>query len=259
MTSSFFDTHAHLDDSRFAEDIAIVVDRAKAAGLIRVITIGVDRLTSQANLQLAEKFPLLKAAVGIQPNHVAEAVSGDWEAIVEFAKHPLCVAIGETGLDRYWDRTPFAMQEDYFARHLELAHKSNKPVIIHCREAEADTVRMLRDQYVKTGPIKGIMHSYTGDASNIQQCLQMGLHVSFAGMLTYKNAQNVRDVAAMIPMDRLLIETDSPYLAPVPHRGKRNEPSFVVHTAECLAQVKQVTVEQIATITTKNACDLFGF
>jgi TatD DNase family protein len=252
------DTHAHLDDEKFAADVVEVVSRAAAAGLDRVITIGVDAATSRANVDLASRFPLLRSAVGIQPNHVAEARDGEWEIIRELAGHPTCVAIGETGLDRYWDRAPFPLQEEYFARHLALSRETRKPIIIHCREAEADVVRMLRAEFDSRGPVAGVLHSFTGDAATAKACLDMGLHVSFAGMLTYKNAENLRQVAATIPLDRLLVETDSPYLAPVPNRGKRNEPAYVVHTAECLAKVLGKPLEEVAAATTANAKRLFA-
>ncbi len=163
------------------------------------------------------------------------------------------VALGETGLDRYWDYTPFPQQEDYFARHLELARRTGLPVVIHCRDAEADVVRMLRADFEKHGPVRGVMHSFTGDLQTARDCLAMGLFISFAGMVTYKNAQPLRDVAREVPPDRLLIETDSPYLAPVPERGKRNEPAFVAHTAALLAQVRGVAPEVLAEHTTRNA------
>jgi TatD DNase family protein len=252
------DTHAHLDDGKFTVDVADVIARAAAAGLERIITIGTDAATSRANVALADRFTLLRSAVGIQPNHVAEALTGDWDIIRELVNDSSCVAIGETGLDRYWDRAPFNLQEDYFARHLALMRETHKPVVIHCREAEADMVRMLRAEYDARGPISGVMHSFTADAATAKACLEMGLYISFAGMVTYKNAEDLRQVAKSIPLDRLLIETDSPYLAPVPHRGQRNEPAFVVHTAECLANVLGISLHEVATRTTENARLLFG-
>jgi TatD DNase family protein len=251
------DTHAHLDDDRFAGDLAEVVARAQAAGLERVVTIGTDATTSRTNVGLAERFPLLRVAVGIQPNHVAEAQPGDWDLILVLVNHAACVAIGETGLDRYWDRAPFALQEEYFARHLDLSRRVGKPVVIHCREAEGDVVRVLRAEFDARGPVAGVMHSFTGDAVTARACLDMGLYISFAGMVTYKNAENLRSVATTVPLDRVLVETDSPYLAPVPLRGKRNEPAHVVHTAECLAKVLGVTPEVIDEHTTRNARELF--
>lgn len=255
---TLIDTHAHLDDPRFTDDLPAVLERASAAGVTRVLTIGIDLATSRAALALARRFPeRLSAVVGIQPNHVAEAAVGDWNDIVAMCNDPQVVAIGETGLDRYWDRAPFDLQEDYFVRHLELCRQVRKPVVIHCREAEADVVRVLRTQFEQHGPIAGVMHSFTGDAATAEACLAMGLHISFAGMLTYKTAEELRQVAKTVPVDRLLVETDSPYLAPVPMRGKRNEPAFVAHTAACLAGLKGVTAAELADATTRNALALF--
>jgi TatD DNase family protein len=252
------DTHAHLDDERFAPDLPAVLDRAAAAGVVRIVTIATTAPSSAACVALAAAHPPLLATVGIQPNHVAEAAPDAWDEVVRLVTQPKVVAVGETGLDRYWDHTPFPQQEDYFARHLNLARRHNLAVVIHCREAEADVVRMLRDDYERHGPVRGVMHSFSGDAATAQACLAMGLHVSFAGMLTYKTAGALRDVAKTVPPGRLLVETDSPYLAPVPVRGRRNEPGFVVHTAVCLAAVVGVTPEALAEQTTRNARALFG-
>ncbi|HXD88704.1 MAG TPA: TatD family hydrolase [Urbifossiella sp.] len=253
------DTHAHLFDERFTSDLPAVLRRAEAAGVERTICIGIDRESSLASVALAKRFPSLAAAVGIQPNHAAEAQATDWDAIVQLAESESCVvAIGETGLDRYWDRTPFPVQEDYFARHIALARRLNKPFVIHCREAEADVVRMLRAEFDAHGPIRAVMHSFSGDAATAQACLEMGLFISFAGMLTYKTAQSLRDVAKEVPLDRLLVETDCPYLAPIPHRGKRNEPAYVAHTAASLAEARGLSSAVLGEATARNAKALFG-
>jgi TatD DNase family protein len=251
------DTHAHLFDEQFSRDLPEVLARAEAAGVQRVICIGIDRESSLASVRIANEHPLVVAAVGIQPNHAAEAEPSDWAVIEGLAAEPRVVAIGETGLDRYWDRTPFAVQEDYFARHMDLARRVNKPFVIHCREAEADVLRMLRAEFDAHGPIRAVMHSFAGDLATAQACLGMGLFISFAGMLTYKSAEALRDVAKEIPLDRLLVETDCPYLAPVPNRGKRNEPAFVADTARLLAKLKGVSEAEIGEITTRNAKLLF--
>jgi TatD DNase family protein len=256
---TLIDTHAHLDDARFATDLSDVLQRAAAAGIERIITIATTAASSAATLDLAARFAMLAPTVGIQPNEVADAAPSDWDAVVQLAQNPAVVALGETGLDRYWDRTPFSQQEDYFARHLALARQKKCGVVIHCREAEADTVRMLREDYDRHGPARGVMHSFTGTLETAQACIDMGLYISFAGMLTYKNAQNLRDVAAKLPPERLLVETDSPYLAPVPMRGKRNEPAFVAHTAACLAGLLGLSPDALAEHTTRNAKELFGF
>jgi TatD DNase family protein len=258
MSLELIDTHAHLDDERFGSDLPAVLQRAAAAGVVRVVTIATTAPSSAACVALAAGHAPLLATVGIQPNHVAEATPDAWDEVVRLVTRPKVVAVGETGLDRYWNYTPFGQQEDYFARHLDLARRHNLAVVIHCREAEADVVRMLREDYERHGPVRGVMHSFTGDAATAQACLGMGLHVSFAGMVTYKNAQALREVAKAVPLERLLVETDSPYLAPVPVRGKRNEPAFVVHTAACLASELAVPLETLAEQTTRNARALFG-
>jgi TatD DNase family protein len=252
------DTHAHLDDERFATDLPDVLRRAAEAGVARVVTVATTAPSSAACVELAARNPLLAATVGIQPNDVVEAASGAWDAVVNLAGRPEVVALGETGLDRHWDLTPFDQQEDYFARHLGLARQRDRAVVIHCREAEADVVRMLREDFDRHGPVRGVMHSFTGDLGTARACLEMGLYLSFAGMLTYKNAQGLRAVAAAVPPDRVLVETDCPYLAPVPLRGRRNEPAFVTHTAECLAGLLGLPIEALAERTTANARSLFG-
>jgi TatD DNase family protein len=235
-----------------------VLERARAAGVVRVVAVATTGPSSQACVDLAATHPSVAATVGIQPNYVAQAAADDWDKVAALARRPEVVGLGETGLDRYWDYTPFADQEEYFARHLALARQIGRAVVIHCRQAEADTVRMLRADFERHGPVRGVMHSFTGDQATLDACLAMGLSISFAGMLTYKNAQALRALAAQVPLDRLLVETDAPYLAPVPVRGQRNEPAFVSHTALCLAQVKEVPVETIAEHTTRNARALFG-
>lgn len=254
----FFDTHAHLYDERLAGELPSILDRAQSAGVTRILTLGIDAESSQISAKQAEQHPMLLAAVGIQPNSVAEALPGDWDIVLQLSESsPRVAAVGETGLDRYWDRAPFPLQMDYFSRHLELAHRLQKPVVIHCREAEADVESMVREHYEKYGPVSGVMHSYCGDAEYAKRFLAMGLHISFAGMITYKTAESIRQVARTIPADRILIETDSPYLAPVPHRGKRNEPAFVVHTAAAIAEFREISLEEFGRITTQNAESLF--
>jgi TatD DNase family protein len=251
------DTHAHLDDEKFRADLPEVLERAAAAGVRHVVTIATTGTDSRACVALAGRFAMLGATVGLQPNNLAQLPPTDWDEVIQLVEKPGVVAVGETGLDRHWDFTPFAQQEDYFARHLTLARKHSLPAVIHCRKAEADVVRMLREDYERHGPVRGVMHSFTGDAATAADCLAMGLYISFAGMLTYKNAQDLREVAKTIPADRLLVETDSPYLAPVPMRGKRNEPAYVGHTLACLAAVRGEDPAALASQTSRNARALF--
>lgn len=251
------DTHAHLDDDRFRADLPAVLSRARAAGLVHVVAVATTAADSESCRALADAHPgFVSATAGLHPNNAARAAEGDWDRVVRLAGRG-AVALGETGLDRHWDDTPFPIQEDYFGRHLDLARERGLPVVIHCREAEADVVRMLRDDFDRHGPVRGVMHSFTGSKETAEACLAMGLYVSLAGMLTYKNAEELRTVARALPLDRLLVETDCPYLAPVPLRGKRNEPAFVAHTAACLAGLLGVDAATLAQRTTANARDLF--
>jgi len=257
MLPELMDTHAHLDDPKFAADLPAVVARAAAVGVRTIVSVATGAASSAASIALAGQYRLA-ATVGIHPNQVAESAPDAWDQVLQMVEAPRVVGIGETGLDRHWDNTPFPQQQDFFARHLELGWKHNLAVVIHCREADADMLPMLCDHFNRHGPIRGVMHSFCGDASMAEACLALGLHISFAGMLTYKNAQDLRMVAGRLPLDRLLVETDSPYLAPVPLRGKRNEPANVVHTAATLAQVLGVSVDLLAEQTTRNARALFG-
>lgn len=250
------DTHAHLDQSDFDADLDQVLARATAAGVETILCVAVTGDSSAAILELADRHPAIRAAVGIHPNHAAQVPAGDWERVCAFARSGRAVALGETGLDRHWDYTPFDVQQDYFGRHLELSRETNLPFIVHCRESEPDVLAMLRAAY-RDGPLCGVMHSFSSDWQLAEQCLAMGLYISFAGMVTFKKSQALRDVARQIPADRILVETDSPYLSPHPLRGKRNEPANVQLTAACVAEARGETLEQLAEHTTRNARQLF--
>jgi TatD DNase family protein len=252
------DTHAHLDEEAFRPDRHEVISRASAAGLEFVVTIGTTAASSREAVEIAQANPLVYAAVGIQPNYVSQAAPDDWAVIENLATEPKVVAVGETGLDRYWDHAPFDLQAEYFERHITLARRHNLPFVVHCREAEKDVVAQLKAA-AASGPLQGVMHSFSGDVETALACVELGLYISFAGMVTFKKNDALRAVAAQIPLDRLLIETDSPYLAPVPFRGKRNEPAHVRHTAECLATVRNMTPEEIGDLTAQNARRLFPF
>ena len=251
------DTHAHLDQEEFNDDRAEVIARAAAAGVEQIITVGVTADSSEAALELAQLWPGVFAAVGIHPNYCAQAADDDWQRVLALVGRPKVVAIGETGLDRHWNYSPFPLQQDYFDRHLRLSQQTGLPFIVHTRESEVDVMAMLREAAGR-GPLRGVMHSFVGDAAMAAECLELGMYISFAGMVTFKKSEPLRQVAATIPADRLLIETDSPYLSPHPLRGKRNEPAHVVHTLSCLAAVRSVTAEELAAQTTANARQLFG-
>jgi TatD DNase family protein len=255
----FFDTHAHLDQIDFDADRREVILRAKTAGVESVLCVAVSAVSSQAVLRLADEHDL-PAAVGIHPNSTADAAPDDWERVVTLARHSRVVALGETGLDRYWDFAPLALQQDYLARHLRLADELHLPVILHCRDAADDLLPVLR-QFAARSPLRGILHAFSGDAAFAAECLALGLHISFSGNVTYSNKkfEPLRAAARTIPADRLLIETDSPYLVPQVFRGKqkRNEPELVIHTAAFLADLRGVSLDQLALTTTANARRLF--
>ncbi len=252
-----FDTHCHLDDDHFDADRDGVVARAAQAGVETILAVGTTADSSSAIVRLADRYDSVLAAVGIQPNYCGVAEPDDWTRIVDLANLPKVVALGETGLDRYWDHTPFDVQEDYFDRHIRLSQDRELPFIVHLRDCEEDVLRMLREAR-RRGPLQGVMHSYTGTAAGAAECIELGLYISFAGMVTYKKSDELRQVAATIPDDRILIETDAPYLSPHPMRGQRpNEPALMIHTAVCLAETRGTSLNAFADLTTVNANRLF--
>ena len=251
------DTHAHLSDHRLQDDLEGVLDRARASGLVQIIAIGTTAGDSARVIEIAAGHPGVFAAVGVQPNHVAEAQASDWPRIVDLAAHDRVAAIGETGLDRYWDHTPFAQQQEWFDLHLRLASELDLPVVIHCRDCEADIIEQLK-RWQK--PVRGVLHSFTGTSDDAQQFLELGLYISFAGMVTFSNKSldNLRAAACTVPLDRLLIETDSPYLSPQPVRGRPNQPSHLAWTAQFLAGVVGLSPAEFCSRTTANARRLFA-
>ena len=254
----FFDTHAHLDDEQLVSQLEGVIGQAESAGLVGITAIGTTVSSSHQCVQLTERFQMVFAAVGIHPNHCQDATSTDWAMIEDLSKQDEVVAIGETGLDRYWDFCPLQIQKEWFAKHISLSYKTGKPLVIHMRDCEADILEML-DDCRQNDRIIGIMHSFTGRWETAQQCLEWGMYISFAGMVTFKKSHELREIAARIPDDRLLVETDSPYLSPHPHRGQRpNQPALVRHTAQCLADVRGVSLDELGELTTKNAETVFN-
>jgi len=254
---ALFDTHAHLDLEPFDENRDAVIRRAEAAGVTSILSVGISAASSQAAIDLAAKHDSIYAAVGIHPVDAVDAAVDDWDTIVRLVDAPKVVAIGETGLDNHWERTPLSVQQDYFDRQIRLAQARGLPLVIHQRKSQAEITEMLREAR-RRGPLKGIMHSFTAKADDADECLELGMHISFAGMVTFKRSDDLRAVAAGVPADRLLVETDSPFLAPQAVRGKRNEPAYIVHTARCLAEVRGVPLEELAVQTTRNARRLFG-
>jgi TatD DNase family protein len=253
---SLFDTHAHLDQEEFDSDREVVIERAHQAGVDTIVAVGVTAVSSAAVVDLAARCAGVLAAVGIQPNYTGQAQPNDWQAVVELASRPKVVALGETGLDRHWDYSPFAVQQDYFDRHLRLSQERQLPFIVHTRESDADVLEMLREAR-RRGPLAGVMHSFTGTAETAAECIELGLWISFAGMVTFKKSNELRAIAATISPERILVETDSPYLSPHPKRGKRNEPANLVYTATCLAEARGQSPAEFFAQTTANAQALF--
>ena len=244
------DSHTHLDDAQFSEDRAAVIERARAAGVERMLAIGTGGGPPdlEAGVRLADEYPFVLASVGVHPHDAAKATEATFERLGELAVHPKVVAIGEIGLDYHYDFSPRDVQRAVFSRQLAIAAEAALPIIIHTREAWDDTFEILRREWRG----EGVVHCFTGDAAQARQALDGGFHLAFGGVLTFPKAEPVREAARLTPADRLLIETDCPYLAPVPHRGKRNEPAFVAETARRLAEVRGQTVEEIAERTADN-------
>lgn len=251
------DTHCHLTDPAFDEDRDAVIDRARAAGVKRMVAVGGGGPieASQAAATLAERFPFIRSTAGIHPHDAASYDDRIENAIVDLVTSGRAVAVGETGLDYYYDNSPRAAQRAALARHLTVAQNVRVPVVLHCRDAEAD----LRDVLAAEAsfPVDGVVHCFTGTYEDARWYLDAGLTVSFTGILTFKKADAIRDVARRLPLDRIMVETDSPYLAPVPNRGRRNEPANVVHVARALATLHSTTLERIAEVTNATAERLF--
>jgi TatD DNase family protein len=252
----WIDTHCHLDEGAFEQDCAEVIQRAVDAGIVAMLAVGITLDSCRRVIDLAERFPQVFATVGIHPNYVSAANSGDWDQIVELAKSPKVVGLGETGLDKYWDHSPLDLQAEYFDRHIELSHQTGLPFIVHSRESDNEVVEQLR-KHATHFALNGVIHAFCGSAEMARSCLDLGMHLGFGGMITFKKNETQRQIATTIPADRILLETDAPYLAPTPFRGKRNEPAHVRLTAACLAEIRGVAKEEIAAVTTTNARRLF--
>ena len=251
------DSHCHLDFPEFAPEIDAVIARAKAAGVGRMITISTHVARYETYRAIAEAHDCVWFSVGTHPHRAHEEPDISVGRLVELAAHPRCVAIGEAGLDYHYDKSPRDIAERVFRIHIDAARRTGLPLVIHSRDADADMERILRDEMGK-GAFTALLHCFTSGRELAMTGLELGLYVSFSGVLTFKNSQELRDLVRDVPLDRLLVETDAPFLAPVPHRGKRNEPSFVAETARVLAQAKGVSFSEIAEKTTANALRAFN-
>ncbi|HSR36144.1 MAG TPA: TatD family hydrolase [Desulfurivibrionaceae bacterium] len=249
------DTHCHLDFPDYAADLPEVLARAQAAGVTRTITVGIDLPTSRAAIELAGRHPALYATVGVHPHHVKELTEADYATLRELARHPRVVGYGEIGLDYVKDYSPVALQREHFARQVALGSEVGLPLIIHDREAHADTLAILREALPLAAG--GVMHCFSGDAAFAEEVLALGFYISIPGVVTFPKAEAMQEAVRQVPLDRLLVETDGPFLAPVPRRGKRNEPQLLLYTAQKVAELKGVTIEEVAQATTANAEKLF--
>jgi TatD DNase family protein len=251
------DSHCHLDFKDFAEDLDAIVARAEAAGVGRIVTIS-TRVRRQADLlAIAERFPNVYCSVGTHPHEADEEEGIPASELIERTKHPKVVALGEAGLDYFYQYGSREAQERGFRTHIAAARVTGLPLVIHTREADEDCGRILEEEMAK-GPFKAVLHCYTGGRELAMKAIALGLSISFTGILTFKKSEALRALAAELPADRIMVETDAPYLAPGKHRGKRNEPSFVVEVARVLAEARGVSFEEISRQTTKNFFRLFS-
>lgn len=252
---AFIDTHVHLNADQYDDDLQQVIDRALEAKVEKMVVIGFDRKTIERAMALANQYDFIYAVIGWHPVDAIDCTEQDLAWIEELAAHPKVVGIGETGLDYYWDKSPKDVQQFWFRKQIKLAQKLNLPIIIHNRDATGDVVRILREENAAT--VGGIMHCFGGSVETARECIDMNFMISLGGPVTFKNARQPKEVAKEIPLEHLLIETDAPYLAPHPYRGKRNEPCYVSLVAEEIARQKELSLEEVANATTANAIRFF--
>jgi TatD DNase family protein len=260
----FVDSHAHLEGKQFASDREQVIARAREAGIANIVAIGNGDgpANFDCGIQLAEKYEFIYATIGIHPHEANQADQAAYDRMAQLARHPKIIAWGEIGLDYFYDHSPRDTQKQVFAKQMELAAAAKLPIVIHCRPSDNsdnawdDCLQMIHDQWAPHA-LGGILHCFTGNWPQAKRALDMGFMISFAGNLTFPKAQQIRDAALEVPLDRMLIETDSPYLAPVPHRSKRNEPAFVKETARKLGELRGLSAEEIGEQTSRNFYNFF--
>ena len=251
------DSHCHLDFPDFAAELDAIVARARQAGIRRIVTISTRVKKKALMLAIAEKFPDVFCSVGTHPHNAQEEMDVDANALIALSQHPKIVAIGEAGLDYHYDNSPRDVQEKSFRQHIAAAREAKLPLVIHSRDCDTDMARVLEEEMGK-GPFPAVLHCFTGGRDLAFRAIELGLHISFTGILTFKRSDELRSLAKDLPADRILVETDAPYLAPLPYRGKRNEPAYVVETAKVLAATRGVSPDEIAAQTTENFFRLFA-
>lgn len=254
--SLLVDSHAHLDSGQYDQDRHAMIERAKQNGISHILTIGCDIKSSRDSIAIAEQYEHIFAAVGVHPHDATEISSTTLDILGKMLEHPKVVALGEIGLDYYRDRSPRDIQQRAFREQIRLAQKAKKPIIIHDRDAHEDVLRILEEE--NAGETGGVLHCFSGDLTMAQRCLELGFYLSFPGPITYPKNEQTRDIVKALPMNRMLVETDCPYLSPQKFRGKRNEPAYVRYTAEKMAEIKGISIEDVARITSRNCHDLFG-
>ncbi len=250
------DSHCHLDFPEYAGSVEGVVQRARAAGVGVCVSIGTELARFPGVRKVAEQFPDVWCSVGVHPHEAEKELLSDPAPLLAEAAHPKVVGIGETGLDYYYEHAPREAQKKNFRAHIAAGRTAGLPVIVHTRDADDDTIALLEEE-MAAGPFTGLIHCFTGTQTLADAALKLGLYISVSGIATFKNSQALRDVLKTVPLDRLLVETDAPFLSPMPHRGKTNEPAFVVHTAKMLAELKGVSEAELAAATTDNFFRLF--
>ncbi len=250
-----FDSHAHIDDEKFDDDRLAVITRAKENGVGHFINVGADMQSSLRSIKLAEDHKEIYAVVGVHPHEAEKVLEADYDQIAQWTRHPRVVGIGEIGLDYYYDLSPRQLQKEVFIRQLDVARQMHMPVSIHDRDAHGDTMAILKSE---GKGIVGVVHCFAGSMEMAKELIKMGWYLGVDGPVTFKNAAKLPEIMTNIPLERLLIETDSPYLTPVPFRGKRNEPGYVRYVAEHVAALRNLEFETFAKATTQNVCDLFA-
>ncbi|MCJ7663404.1 MAG: TatD family hydrolase [Desulfobacterales bacterium] len=249
------DTHAHLDMPEFEADLPQVIQRAEEAGVSTILTVGIDPASCRRTIEIAEAYPNIFAIVGVHPHDTAQVGESELDGLKELACHAKVRAWGEIGLDFYRNLSPPVIQQERFRQQITIAKELKLPVVIHSRSATQETITCLREE--KAGEVGGVIHCFSGDAQAAAQYLEMGFAISIPGVVTFSKAQGLREVVKGLPAEVLMLETDAPFLAPVPHRGKRNEPAYVRLTAAIVAEIRGQDISELAAITTKNACRVF--
>lgn len=253
------DSHCHLDHEQFNPDRDAVIERALEAGVERMLAIGTGDGPPdlEAGIRIADRHPAIYATVGVHPHEASKATSETYRQLADLLKHPKVLALGEIGLDYHYDFSPREVQRDVFVQQMRIAADARKPIVIHTREAWADTLALIERHWTPTG-LPGIMHCFSGGPAEAERCLALGFYLSFGGIVTFPKSRELQEAAKVVPSDRILVETDAPYLAPVPKRGKRNEPAFVIETARKVAALRGETLESLAAATSANFLSLAG-